>query len=117
VLFWLPTAAREQHLHRVLDEVDVRVAVATAARDSLELGACAADPIWLVHGSADPPARLVDLACLGDRADAEALADVPTGAGSVDAGGRTMGVDPLSSSAGLWSVCSCSRVLPRGGGC
>lgn len=74
VLFWLPTSAREEHLHRMLDEVDVRVAVATAVRDSLERGACAADAIWLVHGRADPPRRLVDLAPLGDPADPEALA-------------------------------------------
>lgn len=35
VLFWLPTTARERHLHRLLDQVDTWVPVATATRDDL----------------------------------------------------------------------------------
>jgi protein involved in plasmid replication-relaxation len=66
VLFWLPTAARERHLHRLLDDADVWVPVATAARDSLQADISPADPVWLVHGADDAPRGLVDLAGLGD---------------------------------------------------
>lgn len=68
VLFWLPTTARERHLHRLLDDVDVWVPVATAARDSLEADTSPADAVWLVHGADDAPRRMVDLADLGDPA-------------------------------------------------
>lgn len=72
VLFWLPTTARERHLHHVLDDVrtgrTARVPVATAARDALPGDAGPADPVWLLHGSSDPPRRLADLAGHGDPA-------------------------------------------------
>jgi hypothetical protein len=68
VLFWLSTTAREQRMHQLLGGVDIAVPVATAARDSLSSGACAADPVWLVVGGSDAPRRLVDLADLGDPA-------------------------------------------------
>ncbi len=74
VLFWLPTTARERHLHRLLDDTDLRVPVATAARDSLDPGASPADAIWLVHGRSDPPWRLVDLTTLADPADPDTAA-------------------------------------------
>jgi hypothetical protein len=68
VLFWLPTTARERRLHQLLADVDTAVPVATAARDSLDTGACAADAVWLVAGDSDAPRRLVDLVDLGDGA-------------------------------------------------
>lgn len=68
VLFWLPSVARERHLHDLLADIDVTVPVATAARDGLDAGACAADAVWLVVGGSDAPRRLVDLADLGDPA-------------------------------------------------
>lgn len=72
VLFWLPSTARERRLHRLLTGVDIAVPVATAARDSLDAGSCAADPVWLVVGGSDAPRRLMDLANLGDPAPVEA---------------------------------------------
>jgi len=72
VLFWLPSVARERHLHRVLDEartgVRARVPVATWARDGLGSGSGPADAVWLLHGGGDAPRRLADLAGLGDLA-------------------------------------------------
>ncbi len=68
VLFWLPTTPRERHLHQLLDTPELPVPVATAARDSLPVGAGPADAIWLVHGGTDTPRRLADLATLGDPA-------------------------------------------------
>jgi hypothetical protein len=68
VLFWLPSAARERHVHRLLGGTRLAFPVATAARDSLDAGACAADAVWLVVGGSDAPRRLVDLADLGDNA-------------------------------------------------
>jgi hypothetical protein len=73
VLFWLPAAARERHLHRILGDERLPVPVATAARDSLQAGQSVADAIWLVHGQADAPRRLTDLASLGEAADPQAL--------------------------------------------
>jgi len=66
VLFWLPTSARERRLHQLLAGVDLAVPVATAARDDLDPGMCAADAVWLVVGGNDAPCRLADLADLGD---------------------------------------------------
>jgi hypothetical protein len=68
VLFWLPTTARERRLHMMLAGVDVRVPVATAARDSLDADACPAEAVWLVVGGSDAPRRLIDLADVGDPA-------------------------------------------------
>jgi hypothetical protein len=72
VLFWLPTAARERRLHHLLAGINLAVPVATAARDSLDTGACAADAVWLVVGGSDSPRRLVDLADCGDAAPEDA---------------------------------------------
>lgn len=66
VLFWLPTAARERHLHELLAGVGLSMPVATAARDNLGAHICPADAIWLVVGDSGGPRRLVDLADLGD---------------------------------------------------
>jgi hypothetical protein len=68
VLFWLPSSARERHLHHLLTGIDLAFPVATAARDSLDAGACAADAVWLVVGGSDAPRRLIDLAEFGDDA-------------------------------------------------
>ena len=68
LLFWLPSTARERRLHQLLAGVPLAVPVATAARDSLDAGLCAADAVWLVVGDSDAPRRLVDLADLGDYA-------------------------------------------------
>jgi hypothetical protein len=73
VLFWLPSAARERHLHRILADERLPMPVATAARDSLKAGQSAADAIWLVHGQADAPWRLIDLTSLAEAADPQAL--------------------------------------------
>ncbi|GAA3232669.1 hypothetical protein GCM10010532_068930 [Dactylosporangium siamense] len=67
---------RERHLHDLLADVDVAVPVATAARDGLDAGTCAADAVWLVVGGNDAPRRLVDLADLGDPAPAATAANV-----------------------------------------
>jgi hypothetical protein len=74
VLFWLPTTTRERHLHQILRDERLPMPVATAARDSLQPGQTVADAIWLVHGQADAPQRLTDLASLGDAADPHTLA-------------------------------------------
>jgi hypothetical protein len=67
-LFWLPSTAREQRLHQLLAGMNLAFPVATAARDSLDAGACAVDAVWLAVGDSDAPRRLVDLADLGDDA-------------------------------------------------
>lgn len=72
VLFTLPTTRREANLHRMLDDVDTVVPVATTARDSLAVGVGPADAVWLAHRGSDAPRRLIDLADLGHQApDAE----------------------------------------------
>ncbi len=73
VVFSLPSRARERHLHRLFDDAGVRVPVATVARDGVRPGESVADAVWLVHGRADAPWRLVDLASLGEGADPDAL--------------------------------------------
>ncbi|GIJ08445.1 replication-relaxation family protein [Micromonospora andamanensis] len=77
VLFWLPHTDQERALHQLLTGLPTPVPVATACRDSLPVGACAADAVWLVAGSTDGPRRLVDLADLGDPApDVDPITDV-----------------------------------------
>jgi hypothetical protein len=74
VLFWLPSTAREQNLHRLLDERRStgrdRVLVATAALDRVPAGDGPADTVWLVSGAGEVPRRLVDLAAAADGAPA-----------------------------------------------
>lgn len=74
VLFCVAATRREHNLHRMLDDVDVQVPVATSARDSLSGGP--ADAIWLVHGANDAPCRLIDLADSGHLAMDERIDDV-----------------------------------------
>jgi hypothetical protein len=63
VLFWLPTAARERHLHTKLTEAGLRYPVATAARDSAaQAGLCPAEQVWWLHRHPGAPLRLADLA-------------------------------------------------------
>jgi hypothetical protein len=61
VLFSLPTAAREQHLHRLLEQEGSPVPVATTARDIAPYGH-PTDATWLVHGNDRRPRRLIELA-------------------------------------------------------
>lgn len=65
VLFWLPTSAREQYLHRLLDREGSPVPVATAARDILAPGDSPAQAVWLIHGRDREPRPLHALAGLG----------------------------------------------------
>ena len=60
VLFWLPSARRETHLHQHLADTRLAVPVATAARDRLA-GHSPADAIWQVHGQPGPLRRLAEL--------------------------------------------------------
>jgi hypothetical protein len=66
VLFWLPSAAREAHLRRLLAERPAcGVAVATAPADLAgATGASPAGPVWLSAG-AGHRGRLIDLAAIG----------------------------------------------------
>jgi hypothetical protein len=65
VLFWLPTARRERHLHHRLAEADVRYPIATAARDSAAHRALSpADDLWQIHRAAGARRRLSDLSSL-----------------------------------------------------
>ena len=65
VLFWLPSAARERHLHDRLAEVQASVPavpVATAARDHAAAeGLSPAEAIWCLHAHPGPLLRLTDL--------------------------------------------------------
>jgi hypothetical protein len=74
VLFWLPTAARERHLHQLLAGVDIGVPVATAS--AANTGGGPAEAVWLVVGGSDAPRCLLDLAGLGDPAPDDVLARV-----------------------------------------
>jgi len=76
VLFSLPTVVREGNLHRMLQEVNAVLPLATTARDSLDADGGPADAVWLVHGGSDAPRRLIDLAGLGDPAPEPELSDV-----------------------------------------
>jgi hypothetical protein len=63
VLFWLPTAARQRHLHTKLTEAGIRYPAATAVRDSAtQTGAGPADAVWWLHRHPGTPLRLADLA-------------------------------------------------------
>jgi hypothetical protein len=63
VLFWLPAAARERHLHHRLTEAGVDYPVATAARDNAaQWTASPADDVWWLHRRPGAPLRLADLA-------------------------------------------------------
>ncbi len=71
VLFWLHSSAREHRLHTLIaGERDLRVPVATAARDRLPAPSDPADGIWMLHGNpgaaqlrrrADLPGQLDDV--------------------------------------------------------
>ncbi|MEV0730496.1 replication-relaxation family protein [Polymorphospora sp. NPDC050346] len=62
VLFWLPTAVRERHLHRHLAKAGTSYPVATAARDSAaQRAASPADDVWWLHRHDGPRQRLAHL--------------------------------------------------------
>ena len=65
VLFWLPSAAREPHLHDRLAEAPpsvLAVPVATATRDHAPAaGLSPAEAIWWLHAHPGPLLRLADL--------------------------------------------------------
>jgi hypothetical protein len=64
VLFWLPSAARERNLRRLLAEAPPPVPVATAARDhAANAGLCPAQAVWATTSGHDR-LRLADLAVL-----------------------------------------------------
>jgi hypothetical protein len=57
VLFWLHSAARENHLHRRLATTRFPMLIATAARDhAKEIGASPAEAVWTEVGAAGPVA-------------------------------------------------------------
>ncbi|WP_281365063.1 replication-relaxation family protein [Phytohabitans houttuyneae] len=61
VLFWLPTRAREQNLHRRLaDGPTPGLVVATAARDTIN-GHSPAGPIWRLYGNGRHRLHLADI--------------------------------------------------------
>jgi hypothetical protein len=61
VLFWLPTAAREAHLHAAIRDQPSSVPVATATRQHADAeGTGPAGPVWLTPGQATRR-RLIDL--------------------------------------------------------
>jgi hypothetical protein len=65
VLFWLPTALRERHLHQRLTEDGVVYPIATAARDTAtQWGLSPADEVWQAHRHPGARLRLTDLADL-----------------------------------------------------
>jgi protein involved in plasmid replication-relaxation len=62
VLFWLPSAARERNLRRLLAEQPPVVPVATAARDhAVAAGLCPAEAVWAVAGGDGRRLRLAEL--------------------------------------------------------
>ncbi|MBO3738002.1 replication-relaxation family protein [Actinoplanes flavus] len=70
VLFWLPTALRERHLHQRLTEAGIRYPIATAARDTAAQRALSpADNLWQVYQVPGARLRLTDLANLTGTAD------------------------------------------------
>ncbi|GAA4734230.1 hypothetical protein GCM10023263_91160 [Phytohabitans rumicis] len=61
VLFWLPTRAREQNLHRRLaDGPTPGITIATAARDAVN-GHSPAGPIWRLYGNGRHRLHLADI--------------------------------------------------------
>lgn len=63
VLFWLPGAARQRHLHTKLTDAGTRYPVATAARDSTAQASLSpADAVWWLHRHPGTPLRLAHLA-------------------------------------------------------
>lgn len=65
VLFWLPSTARERHLHQAFTESGVRYPAATAVHG--DGAANPAEAVWWLHRRPGAPVRLVDLS----KADAE----------------------------------------------
>jgi hypothetical protein len=63
VLFWLPSPAREQHLHALLDTAQIAVPVATAVNDGLDQPGTSspAGPVWMIAGRPGQRIRLADL--------------------------------------------------------
>jgi hypothetical protein len=63
ILFWLPSAAREAHLHQRLAGVNLgEIVIATAARDSAaRAGLGPADPVWRRVGNGRHRLALADL--------------------------------------------------------
>lgn len=62
VLFWLHSAAREQHLHQRLTEAGIRQPVATAVRDDAQrAGKSPAEDVWWLHRHEGPPLCLNEL--------------------------------------------------------
>ena len=99
VLFWLPTTAREAHLHAALRDRPPSVSVATATRQHADAtGAGPAGPVWLVPGQAGRH-RLIDLARGGGHAVAAAEAST-TGVAARRGDGLTM--LPVTSASGTW---------------
>ena len=63
VLFWLPSTARERHLHTRLTQADIWYPTATAAREeATHHAATPADNIWWLHRRPGARLRLADLA-------------------------------------------------------
>ncbi|MDG6100512.1 replication-relaxation family protein [Dactylosporangium aurantiacum] len=60
VLFWLPSQARERHLHQHLSQAGVRYPVATAVHRAAG-GGHPAGPVWWLHRHPGAPRRLADL--------------------------------------------------------
>ncbi len=71
VLFWLATARREHNFHvalaATLDGRDLRVPIATGARDhATNLGLSPADAVWWLHRHEGPRLHLRDLPATAD---------------------------------------------------
>ncbi|TDC80838.1 hypothetical protein E1193_16600 [Micromonospora sp. KC606] len=63
VLFWLPSAAREANLRRLLADTPLRALAATGARDYAAMaGLCPSEAVWAVPGGVGQRQRLADLA-------------------------------------------------------
>ncbi len=62
VLFWLPSQARERHLHQHLSQAGIRYPVATAVHRTASGGGHPAGPVWWLHRHPGAPRRLADLA-------------------------------------------------------
>ncbi|NJP30585.1 replication-relaxation family protein [Micromonospora thermarum] len=64
VLFWLPSPARERHLHQELTAAGIRYPVATAVHAEVT-GINPADAVWWQYRSDRAPVRLADLPAAG----------------------------------------------------